>query len=369
MNYIKKDGKEYIIIGEFKDDNSSDIKNKKYIMPSENESYSIKKDFLERLMYISDILTNNNKYYYDGDKNSRCLLCNQEISNRKYMSNKYIWNEHLEHYIHKHNFKPDESFIQHIFFVKINSKIKLPARLVKDKNVSYVKINKNQLLILDALMEHGGYTKKYSDLKNLDVYRYSEHSGLLDFELNKLDKILVSGNTSRVDKGDEEIFLPKNIPEMFEYEYIFHTHPPTPKPGGRVNDNILYELPSFGDILHFIDHFNGGKVCGSLIITAEGLYNIKPKNNNVNDIKVDEDKFHIEYNSIFKKIQKNAINKFGKIFSTNKFYSEIAQDVDNIDNINSITNKFDIQIDYYARVKDKHNNWIINDLYLPIYKK
>jgi hypothetical protein len=369
MNHIKKDNNEYIIIGEFSNKNNVDIKGKKYIMPEENNIYPIKTDLLNRLMYVTDILINNSKYYYDDEKYIKCLLCDKKISNRKIILDSYIWNEHIEHYISKHNFKPNELFIQHLFFVKLKSKIKLPGRIIKDKDINYVKINKNQLLILDALMEHGGYTKKYSDLKNLDIYRYSEHSGLLDFELNKLDKILVSGNTSRVDKGDEEIFLPKNIPEMFEYEYIFHTHPPTPKPGGRVTDNILYELPSFGDILHFIDHYNGGKVCGSIIITAEGLYNIKPKDINTKSIDIDEDKFYLEYNTTFKKIQRTAISKFGKTFTTSKFYSEIAQDYNNINTINNITNEFNIQIDYYSRIKDKHNNWIIDDLYLPIYKK
>ena len=40
------------------------------------------------------------------------------------------------------------------------------------------------------------------------------------------------------------------------YQYLFHTHPPTPKPGGRAGEGIVYEFPSIGDILHFIDHFN-----------------------------------------------------------------------------------------------------------------
>ena len=370
MSNIKRNGKEYILIGNFTSKSNNNI-NK-----INDKSYPIKKDLLDRLIYIDDILINNKKYYYDDEniKTVKCILCDTVVSSRKIYYDKYIWNEYIEHYIDKHNFKPDEQFIQKIFFTQLNTKsLRLKGRVISDKKninnkVTYVKINKNQLLILDALMEHGGYTKKYSDLKNLDIYRYSEHSGLLDFELNKLDKILVSGNTSRVDKGDEEIFLPKNIPEMFEYEYIFHTHPPTPKAGGRVNDNILYELPSFGDILHFIDHYNNGKTCGSLVITAEGLYNISSYDRK-NKIEVDEDKFFVEYNAEFKRIQKNAINKFGKSFTTNTFYNKIAQDVDNIITINNTTNKYNIQINFYPRIKSKHNHWIINDLYLPIYKK
>ena len=69
--------------------------------------------------------------------------------------------------------------------------------------------------------------------------------------------------------------MPNNVEDMFNYEYIFHTHPPTPRPGGRVNVGIVYELPSIGDVLHFIDHFNDGKISGSIVITSEGIYNIR----------------------------------------------------------------------------------------------
>ena len=61
------------------------------------------------------------------------------------------------------------------------------------------------------------------------------------------------GNTNRVDKGDSEIYMPNNVDDMYNYEYMFHTHPPTPKPGGRADVGIMYELPSIGDLLHFID--------------------------------------------------------------------------------------------------------------------
>ena len=156
----------------------------------------------------------------------------------------------------------------------------------------FIKINRNQLLILDALLEHGGYSKKYADLKGKNIFRYSEHSGLFDVNSNKLQKIVVLGNTTRVDKGDNEIFMPNNVNDMYEYEYMFHTHPPTPKPGGRAEVGIMYELPSIGDLLHFIEHFNDGKISGSVVITSEGLYNIRSKNLNPEKIIIDEDTYN-----------------------------------------------------------------------------
>ena len=60
---------------------------------------------------------------------------------------------------------------------------------------------------------------------------------------------------------------------------MFHTHPPTPFPGSRVVDGILYEFPSISDIYHFADHFNAGETQGSLIIAPEGMYIIRAQDN------------------------------------------------------------------------------------------
>ena len=90
-------------------------------------------------------------------------------------------------------------------------------------------------------------------------YKYKEYSGLLDFNSNKLEKLIISMDKGNIDDNDDQIFLPQNIKEMLDYEYIFHTHPPTPSIGKRIkNDNVLYEFPSIQDIIHFIEHSNYG---------------------------------------------------------------------------------------------------------------
>ena len=71
-------------------------------------------------------------------------------------------------------------------------------------------------------------------------------------------------------------YLPGDMPEAYEYSFIFHTHPPEKGgPGSRAPYGILYEFPSSSDLLHFIEHYNNGITIGSLVMTPEGLYNIR----------------------------------------------------------------------------------------------
>jgi len=369
MNTIIKNNKELIFICSWvdKDDKTKDSKNKKFPIAEEGTEWLYSDEFIKKIILLEKILKKSEKYL-EFENKKKCFLCDESYSYGTYKLNRYIWEDNLTHYIEKHNIKPPEEFIDFILFSKYKSILKIESRIVSDKNDKFIKINRNQLLILDALLVHGGYTKKYGDLKNKNIFRYSEHSGLFDFNSNKLQKIVVLGNTNRVDKGDDEIFMPNNVKDMFEYEYIFHTHPPTPKPGGRANVGIIYELPSIGDILHFIDHYNEGKISGSVIITSEGLYNIRDKFLKGTKINIDEDKLFFEYNNICKKIQNIGIKKYGIKFTDDKFFGEIAQDRELINKINDIVNKYNIHIDYVPRIFDEKKNWIIDSVYLPIYK-
>lgn len=301
-----------------------------------------------------------------------CLLCDaKHITSGFFLYNNIIWENGLYHYIHFHNIKPSEKFIDFIFKFKTNKlsreKIILKGDLQFLDNTSFVKIHKNQLLILDALMKHGGYVKKYMDSQNINLFRYSEHAGLLDFTNFNVDKIIVAANTSRIDRDDEEIYLPQNIPYATKYEYIFHTHPPTPKPGGRSNKGILYEFPSVGDIFHFIDHFNDGKTSGSIIIASEGLYNIRKSIFNTSPITINEDTFYTEYIDLISSLQLKWISFYGS-FSSYTFYSVISQNLIPIQNLNILLNKYYIHLDYFPRIKNNKGNWIIDTIYLPVYK-
>jgi hypothetical protein len=436
VNKITQDNVEYYVEyvwRESKDDKTTDSKGKRFPFPEEGQLFGDKDNIIRQLTLAHRILTDM-KDYVRYEKPIDCHICGKRaVDKKKFVFMDRMWGDGIIHYIKAHNVEPSVQFKNFIYNQlmgmlesKLAKSIKTGVFCVPDpdkdnkdnnndkaragsmqrlKNVKckklkrikkgmilqrvminneeYVKLEKNKLLILDALMISGGRFKKYVDPYNENVKRYSEHAGFLDFDSGRLQKIVVSGQTDRIDEGDDEIFLPKDMDEMFDYEYIFHTHPPTPKPGGRASIGILYELPSMGDIFHFIDHYNEGNVIGSLVIAAEGLYNIRRYIDKEEELKklgtddklsrtdtddydeliIDESELYEEYRKIFKRIQKDAINQYGTEFNLHTFYSEIAQDTSFIDRFNRILNRYQINIDYYPRKKDG-KYWYIDTVFL-----
>jgi len=246
------------------------------------------------------------------------------------------------------------------------------GKLIKRSNKKkYIKIKRNQLLILDSLLNDGGFNKKYIDRSN--KLRFSEHSGNIGVNQSTIDRIIVSARTIREDKEDTDILLPHDLTDTYTYKYFFHTHPPTPKPGGRAINGIIYEFPSISDIFHFIDHYNMGNTLGSIVVTPEGYYIIYPSNFTIKKIKYDAD---IE-EEIFKKmndentdIQQIAIEKYGTEFTEEYFFSHIALDKTYLNLYNKMINKYlnnQIKIIIKHRSKDSlTNKWIIKELYLPV---
>jgi hypothetical protein len=243
--------------------------------------------------------------------------------------------------------------------------------IIKSDIKKYIKINRNQLQILEALLIDGGNTKKYIDKqKNL---RYSEHSGNLDFNNNKLDRIIVSAQTNREDTDDIEILLPEDLHDSYTYKYFFHTHPLTPTILDRVKDGILYDFPSIPDIFHFIDHYNMGTTIGSIVIATEGYYIIYPNNFSLKKIDYDIDIENEIMNKLDKgldDIQVKAINKYSNNFNEDYYYSTIIIDKTYLNMYNKLINKYlnnQIKIVLHNRVKDKlSNKWIVKSLNLLI---
>lgn len=246
---------------------------------------------------------------------------------------------------------------------------KFISRTYEIKNKKYIKITRNQLLILDALLNDGGYTKKYNDRYN--NLRYSEHFGMLDFNNVGLEKIIISGITDRIDENDEEILLPADVPDAMDYEYFFHTHPPTPTPGGRINQGILYEFPSISDLYHFADHFNEGTTQGSIVVTPEGIYIIIARSN-IKHIKYpNSDSIEEEMIAELRKIQYKAISSFDKKFDSEYFYKKIARNTKKyLNEYNKMIDKYwgkQIKILFKGRSKDKKTKkWLIDSFYLPV---
>jgi hypothetical protein len=370
MNVKKINDKLYKLALWFYKEDKYDYNNNLYPKPKHYDlEWSGKRQFIEKLIDTENKLIKNKDYEEDIKYN--CLLCKEKnISNKIFKYQDIIWKNSLLHYIDRHNIKPQEDFMDFIYNLDhrhMTRKIKFNSEMYTMDNVQYLKLDKNQILIMDALMEHGGYTRKYLDSNNKAKYKYSEHYGLLDFDEDGLEKIIISGRTNRIDEGDADIFLPKDLLDAIDYEYIFHTHPPTPKPGGRVNSGILYEFPSVNDVFHFIEHFNSGITQGSLVITPEGLYNIRKLTFNKKKISIDKNKLYRQFLDIFYKQQRNAIKKYGKNFDIIFFKKVIAHDKSFINNINKVLNKFSLHIDFYPRILSYKNKWIIDTVYLPIY--
>jgi len=63
-----------------------------------------------------------------------------------------------------------------------------------------------------------------------------------------------------------------------------------------------------------------------LVVTEEGLYNIRKKDLNHEKIYVNEDKLFRDYNFIFERIQDAVIEKYGTKFTTEKFHNKIAKE-------------------------------------------
>jgi hypothetical protein len=343
-------------------------KNEMYNLYSK-QSNNNKNLLIEKINKIQTNLYLNNKYHSYG-KYFDCKIGNHSnITKGYYELDKFIWDDSLLHYIKIHNIKPIDKFIkfinENVELVNFNNIYNIESKIYNIRNFKYIKIKRNQLMIFDALLYHGGYTKKYYDNKQ-HIYRFSEHAGLLDFDYDKLQSIMLSANISYTTKYDDDIFFPDDIPYIFDYEYVIHTHPPTPKPGGRADEGIMYEFPSIDDIIHFTQYTNDGKLQGSIVITCEGLYlirrailNKKIKITNINIFKHD-------YNKISQNIQDQAINKYNIIFNDNTFYYDIAQNYKYINILNDFLITFNLYIDYYSRIKDNKNNWILDDLYVPV---
>jgi hypothetical protein len=356
-----------------------DHNNIPFPFPIKKKKSKINKKFISKLKKIENILISEKKYKkYKKPKN--CLITNKKNITKKLFNllNNH-WEDSLIYYIKNFKITPSKEFIKLInnFYYDKNNKFnfikKIKTKSFKINSISFVrgekksiKITHNQLRIIDALMNEGGIVKKYKYGKH---FVYSEHSGLLDFKNSSLQKIIVNTKKNRIDSLDKEIYMPNNMIEAYDFEYMFHTHPPTPKPGGRAKDGILYEFPSTSDIFHFIEHYNNGVTQGSIIVAPEGLYIIKPYGLKSPDEQIfikDEYKTESIIDNVMNNIQDLAINKYGTNFKINYFYSNIAQDKTFIKKLNNILKKYNIIINYKSR-KKINNRWIIGDIILDLY--
>lgn len=248
---------------------------------------------------------------------------------------------------------------------------KIYSKIFTIEKNKFIKIKRNQLLILDALLSAGSDKvykgKKKNKIKN-KKYFYSEHFGMLDFNNEGLERLIVSAKSDRIDDDDDDIYFPGDVEDAYDYEFIFHTHPPT-LGLTRVSEGILYEFPSIHDIYHFTDLYNKGKTQGSIIVAPEGLYIICTKD----DEKIKYNKSEKVFNNMINKlleIQDIAINEYGVNFNEEIYYKKIIQNKKYIKMYNEMINKFfsnKIKIKYIVRkYDDKIKKWYLPSFYISL---
>jgi hypothetical protein len=295
---------------------------------------------------------------------SSCSKCKKQFENKYKFQNLTITESNV-HELSAHN------IINYNLYEQIMN-LEIP-----EYNINYNLFNTNELNVIDGLYEEGSnkiYIEKKKNIFTSKENKFSEHYGLLYFSNNKLEKITVLLN-NRVEKDDPSIYMPQNADEAFEVDYIFHTHPKTPYLGSRIAVSILYEFPSIGDILHFIEHHNKGVLLGSVVIAPEGIYNIRKYTFNRDKIKLDYDIFLSELEDILIECFQDSTSDYSSFLKTEKvkghfkipekiFYKDVATNLEFIKRINYVLEKYDLTIDFYPRIL-LNDKWIFPTIYIP----
>ena len=354
MNTIIKKGRKFDYINLWH--TGKDTLGKKFPIPKENKYRWTTQSLFEKNLKILQKMSHRKKY--KNPKN--CKLCSaKNITTGIYSFKNLVWEDGLSHYVNKHNTGIPKKFKNYVTNMENVSILRF-----KNLGVKKFKLKRNQLNIMDALLYSGGDRNIYESQQK---FYYSEHFGLLDFNQSGLETLLIDTNTNRIDEGDETILMPTtNRPDLQDFEYIFHTHPPEKsRPGGRVDVGILYEFPSMSDIFHFIHYHNNGAINGSIVNSAEGVYIIKMINNNKKKVDISE-KTEDQLNYMFNKIQDTAIRKYGTDFTNEFFYSVIAQNTSYIKQINNLLKKDNLELKFFPRIKNKKGRWVLPEITVKV---
>lgn len=365
MNKVVVDNKEYFVINRWK--SGVDIEGLPFPKPVPVSKHWVDKNkFINKLSWVENILKCTGKFE-SNKKKSQCKLCKKKsITTGKFVLNRIVWDDGLVHYIKKHNIYPGSFMIDFVMnlidskeLLKKNIKIKCEEQMRYGSR--YIKITRNQLLVLDILMKSGSKKIYYHG----DKTKYSEQSGYFEIDKNNLTlkSISIDASAKRIDTADSEIFLPSSETDLSKHKIVFHTHPETPELGSRVANGVLYEFPSSGDIFHFIDNNINGNVDFSVIMAPEGIYIIRK----IGKLEFSQELYKL-YNSVAFSIQKEYIKKYDACklpIDREYFYSTISQDTSCIHKLNKFLKDFNIIIDYYPRNKIE-NKWIVDTIYIKL---
>ena len=212
---------------------------------------------------------------------------------------------------------------------------------------------------------------------NKKHFLYSEHSGMMTFDYDKkrIASYLINNNNYVTYKGDDSLFFPDYCNKFKNFEYIFHTHPPTPYPGDRAaTEGLLYEWPSISDLYHFSQHYNNGITHGEIIFAPEGIYLIRPYflNNKVKKINISENNIKV-IRKIIWKLQDDAIELYKMKYyeyerDSDFYYSKVCQNTLFLNKLNMELKKINIFIDYFPKINYKgEKRWIYDSVRIYVY--
>lgn len=322
--------------------------------------------FVDKLRVFNKVCKKINTDEIDLDAVRDYMKCSGCYPKKYCELGNIVWPKNIEHKMKYHNLYPSDYFVMIIMNTCIldGHIINPPIQLEYDQisKFSYVHLDYNKLLIIDALMKEGSYPRY--ELEN--SYIYSEHSGVISVQNKIVDNIIVSAKTNRIDKDDKCIFLPVNDKTYNNYEYLFHTHPNTKTYGGRIKNGILYEFPSANDLLNFIKYHNEGKAQLSLIVAPEGIYNIRQiVYRKFHEI---DPEFFYHLRKFILKLEDLAIKKMKpilhKISNPIIFHKYVGNNFNFIKSFNKFIETNNLYIEYYPREK-KNNEWSLRAINLP----
>ena len=188
MNVLYKNSKLQFYEGfwrKSKDIKKYDINKKLFPYPLKKKKKLKNKKFLSKLKILQNILLKKNKFtLYKNYK--ICVYTNKKVGKKIFTLFNVHWDETLLYYITNYNIKPSKNFIDFILNIKtLNKKIyidkaykypnfKIKGTIFKRYNIKYLKINYNQLRILDSLYIDGSNNnyiyKKKKCIQNIQDY-------------------------------------------------------------------------------------------------------------------------------------------------------------------------------------------------------
>lgn len=312
-------------------------------------------------------------------KLEKLLKSNQDDKNPTFRLGNIQWNRSTS----------SKSRTNHEFFNEIVPKlvfaddyiVNIPIQ-TEGKTVKYIELSTNKLNIIDALM-HSGTQKKYvsdkicreSTKEKCSRYVYSEHAGVLSVRDNEIQEIIVDANTNRYSSMDRDINLPGSLSHLYDYPYLFHTHPVMSTLLSRISLGVMYEFPSASDLSHFANAFTQGlqqHIRASLIAAPEGLYIIRPIKYYEGITLSIPKNMRIYFDDFIHKLNLTAITDFSAQYDLaslahpDNFYTIVAPNYKYIQTYNSVIRPMNLFVEYYPRI-NINGIWVLPTVYLPYY--